>query len=297
MTRGLAPGFRIGASFQARFSVDGAWLATLGKRITLWDVAQRKRLATGPAMSYASRVAFSPDGTRLVAKNTSGDALVMTLPDLSEQARFSGAPFGEGTDLLFSPDGHQLIDGTWSGILTVRDAATGKVDWQESGHDIFQLTATRDRSLWAYTRATGPGPSRLYLRRWPFDEQAEHIDDIQGVDALAISDDGKRLAVAGWGLRILERSPDGTWRLSAEAPELSGGGTGQSVSWSPDGGLLAYTGDEQGLVMDTELRELHDEPLEYASDADFAPTGDLVAFGDWSAGIVVAWPPGDDRGA
>src|ERR1700760_3943458 len=54
MHRRLAPGFRIGASFQARFSDDGSLLATLGKRITLWDVASRERMAAGPPFRHAS---------------------------------------------------------------------------------------------------------------------------------------------------------------------------------------------------------------------------------------------------
>src|SRR3954451_15976050 len=44
MARRLAPGFRISASFNARWNGDLTFLATLGKRITLWDVESHSRI-------------------------------------------------------------------------------------------------------------------------------------------------------------------------------------------------------------------------------------------------------------
>jgi hypothetical protein len=43
-------------------------------------------------------------------------------------------------------------------------------------------------------------------------------------------------------------------------------------------------------VFSSELELLFSEELGYPSDADWSPTGDLVAFGDWSQGIVLPWP-------
>jgi len=285
VARRLAPGFRIGASFKARFNADATQLATLGKRITLWDVAARARIATGPPLQQAAAVDFSPDGRLLAAKNTSGQILVMAVPDLDERARFSGRGFGEGTDIFFAPDGRHLVDGTWSGLLTVRDALTGDIVWQETGADIFTLACTRDRRTWLYHRTGGD----VVLRGWPFgDTPPEPVVSLQHVGPMALSDDARRIAFLKRGLTILQRGT--AWEVAAQLDVVPIGGTGQAMSWSPDGTLLAYTAERHATIFDAELRPLHREDLRYVSDADFAPTGTLVAFGDWSAGLVLAWP-------
>ncbi len=108
--------------------------------------------------------------------------------------------------------------------------------------------------------------------------------------ALAFSRDGRRLAVAAQELLILERgSTDGRWRVAAKR-ELPSGGDSAALSWSPDGALLAYGGAGRAIVFDAALRSHHEQALRYASDADFASTGTLIAFGDWSSGMVIAWP-------
>jgi WD40 repeat protein len=289
-SRRLAPGFRIGSSFQARFSSDGSLLATLGKRVTLWDVAGRRRIATGPPLAHASSVDFSPDAPLLAAKNTSGDILILGLPDLTERARFSGAGFGEGPGLLFAPDGEQFVEATWSGLLTVRAVATGTVQWQEQGDAIYSLATTRDRRLFVYTRSDhAQVGQRVFLRSWPFDGAPQPLGSFHDVHALAISDDGTRVAIASDTLLIVERSADGAWPTVARGTQLPHGGTGQALSWSPDGRLLAHTNARMATVLDTQLTIRHQESLPCPSDAQFVPRGDLIAFGDWSAGVVLAW--------
>lgn len=276
---------------QARFNEDATFLATLGKRITLWDVVARRRVATGPPMANAASVDFSPDGQLLAAKNTSGDVIVMGVPDLEERARLAGRGFGEGTDIRFAPDSRHLVDGSWSGLLTVRDGETGAVTWQEPGSSIFRLASTLDRRTWAYDRwAREDG--RLLVRSWPFDEQSpEPVPGLEGAMALAFSRDRRRLAVVERELFVFERVPaDGPWRVAARRDSPPGEGPA-ALSWSPDGALLAYSGAGRAIVFDNELRPQHEQALRYASDAHFASTGTLIAFGDWSSGIVTAWPP------
>jgi dipeptidyl aminopeptidase/acylaminoacyl peptidase len=261
--RRLAPGFRIGSSFRARFSGDGRALATLGQRITLWDVAARERVAKGPPLENASSLDFAPDGRLLAAKNTRGEVLVMGVPDLDERARFSGRGFGEGTGIRFAPDGRHLVDGSWSGLLTVRDATNGEVVWQEAGDSIFELASTRDRRTWVYTRAAHRQPGQVLLREWPLgDGPTGPIPPTAGAGALAIADDACRLAIVGRGLTVLQRgSRADPWHAIASIDLLPGGGTGEALSWSPDGALLAYTGARRAHVFDTRLRELHQEHL------------------------------------
>jgi hypothetical protein len=289
VARRLAPGFRIGASFSARFDDDATRLVTLGKRITLWDVASRARVATGPPLAHASSIAFAPDGRLLAAKNTVGDVLVLDVPELGERARFSGAGFGEGNGIHVAPDGRHVIDGSWSGLLSVRDVATGAVVWQEAGDSIFGLTATRDRCTWVYDRSGAEG--EVLVRAWPFDENPPvAVAGLRGATALAITDDGLRLAVAGDGLAVLQRASSAEpWQMTARIDDPPRGGTGEALSWDASGELLAYAA-RGATIFDANLHIRHREERPYASDAHFAATGSLVAFGDWSAGLVLPWP-------
>jgi hypothetical protein len=146
--------------------------------------------------------------------------------------------------------------------------------------------------VWAYTRAEKSQPGRIMVREWPFaNSPPVVVPDVLGATALAISDNGLRLAVAGRGLTVLDREgPADAWRTTTSIDILPGGGTGDALSFSPDGTLLAHTGARRAVVFDLALRELHREDIRFVSDVEFAPGGDLVAFGDWSAGVVIAWP-------
>jgi WD40 repeat protein len=273
----LKPGFRIGASFRARFDAHGERLVTLGKRITLWNVAARTRIGIGPPLRSPVHVDFSPDGAQVAAKGNEGEILVFDARSLAEVARFPGA----GTPpLRFSPCGRYLLDG-----LTIRDAASGQPVWQEGGDTVFDLACTGDRRLWAYTQVSRQR-TRFFTRTWPFwDADPRPLPLEHGV-AIALTDDGRRLAVAAGDVQV--------WDLDVEPTVLArravDGGTPDALSWSPDGTALAHCENRAAYVYDAELSELVSMPHLYGCDADFSPRGDLVAFGSWSKGIVIPRP-------
>jgi WD40 repeat protein len=287
----LKPGFRLGASFKARFSDDGAFLATLGQRPTLWNVADRAKLGKGPLLSHASEVDFSPDGAQLVVKNTSGDVLLLDVNSLEQRVAFSGKPFGEGTAIRFSPCGRYLFDGSWSGHLLVRSSESGEVVWDEHDPDaaIFHLQGTRDRQIWVYDRWTRPNRHCFLVRAWPPWENEPLDLAIERGSRFAIAEDRQRFAVVGRDLEI--------WDISApQEPALlhraaaAQGGTGDSLAWSPDGEFLVHGADGAGRVFTGSLDEVRTAQVQYVSDAEFSPDGRLLALGDWSKGIVMAWP-------
>src|SRR5947208_5644907 len=73
------PGFRIGSSFRVAWSPDGRRLLTLGRRVAIWDVETRRRVADVKPFSYESSVAVSPAGDRFAVKNTQGTVAVVDL--------------------------------------------------------------------------------------------------------------------------------------------------------------------------------------------------------------------------
>jgi len=291
----LKPGFRIGSSFKATFSPTGDRLVTIGKRITLWDVLARARIATGPPLAHTSELDWSPDGKLVVAKNTLGEVLILDGKTLAELGRFSGSGFGEGTEVRFALDGETFVDATWSGSLMVRDTRTGKVMWEESGEGLRSLTSTPDRLNWLYTRSTSTG-YHVIVRRWPFKEHPGAVlsrEEERMVWDVALSRDGRLAAVAlSAGLSVYEDAGIRGWRLVAERRDLPTSGTHDTVAVSPDGSAIAYSGKQVATVFDRELNTIHETPMPYACAVEFAPAGDLLALGDWtSAGLVIAWPP------
>jgi len=291
-----APGFRIGASFKARFDPSGARLVTLGRRITLWDVAERRRVGIGPPLRHASAVDLSPDGQLVAAKNTSGEVLVLRADDPGEMARVSGRGFGEGAEVRFAPGGNWLVDATWDGRLLVRDPTSGHVEWEERDADggIVTLTCSRDRELWAYTRRSHEG-TRVIVRTWPFSQYPalEIVTDFRVVWAIALSDAGDRVTVSTGGsirsfaLPFADADP-------IACSEFPSGGSGEAIAWSPDGTWLAQAGGEAVRVFDRAHDPIYERAMTYPSDVDVSADGTLLAVGDWSRGVVLPtsnWPP------
>jgi WD40 repeat protein len=284
------PGFRIGASFRVAFSDDGRHLATVGKRVTVWDVAERRRVQSVHPFSYESEVDIAPDGSCLVVKNTRGDVVVLDRESLGEQLRLSGKPYGEGSAIKFSPGGTCLVDGSWAGDLLVRDASSGEVLVHEQVGMVSTLDCTRDRMTWIYT-VEGLG---LVRRLWPFGE----------TPAVPILRSETRLGT-GWGTTL---SDDGTllarstgraietWKVDANGgrPEQVGNcevpvsGSGYALRWHPEADMLAYAASGVALLLTSEAKPLWWGPgFQYASDVRFSSAGDLLAVGDWSKGAVL----------
>ena len=68
---------KLGCSYGVRFSHDGTRLAVLGRDLVLWDVAARTKLWRGKFIAHMSGMAFSPDGSRLAIKSTTGQIAVV----------------------------------------------------------------------------------------------------------------------------------------------------------------------------------------------------------------------------
>jgi hypothetical protein len=123
---------------------------------------------------------------------------------LEELARFSGKPYGEGTDVRFGPCSEKIVDGSWQGHLLVRDARTGEVVWEDFEEDeaVTPLAVSRDRQAWTYVRGTRGAAGmrdRVVMRRWPFErDTAELLLAKPNVDALAIDDSGQLVALRAW---------------------------------------------------------------------------------------------------
>lgn len=296
----LKPGFRIGSSFEADFDDSGRWLATLGKRLSVWDVEKRQRVGSGPSLRHAAHVAFSPDSSLLAAKSTTGELLISGREDQSERARWLSPASEEGPGPLFCPGGEFVLDATWSGDLQVREASTGTSIYCDHvpGTMITQLLHTNDRTVFFFNRGEhrndGSWAERWFRQQWPlWDHEPIQLVDLPHLarDG-AVTQDGSRIAVFHLEhLQVYDLGPAGRAQQTAE--RRAGGGTPDVLTWSPDGRFIAHSGQGAPHVYSSELTPIWSTRLQYACAAQFSPNGQLLALGSWSKGVCLQWPPKD----
>ena len=281
--------FKLRWSSTVRFSDDGAYLISLGERITLWNVYAGHAARSAPRFSHPASADFSPDGTLLAVKNTSGDVLVLSVPDLEEVSRLSGAGLGEGTPIRFAADGKHIVDATRGGALMVRDPFDGSLAWSETGDWIFRLERSRDRAVWTYDRS--PGGGQLHVRRWPFDaHEPEPIGFSGGPFSVALSDNGTRIAGISAGLVVSERQADGTWSSPEQLFPAPWDGSAHGLCWGPNDELIHAHHSTVRVFEDLRSAPRGLRLPFLARDVAVSPTAKAAAFGGWDQGLVLGWP-------
>lgn len=280
--------FKLRSSSTVRFSDDGTYLICLGQQITLWNVSTGRRVASA-RFSHASSADFSPDGTLLAVKNTSGEVLVLSVPELADVSRLSGAGFEEGTPVRFAEDGQHIVDATRDGALMVRDALDGSLEWAETGASVFRLERSRDRGVWTYDRAQGSG--QLYVRRWPFAaHEPEPIGFYGGPFSVALSDDGNRIAGISSGLEISERQADGTWSSAEQVFPAPWDGSAHGLCWGPKDELIHAHHSTIRVFDDLRSAPRFMRLPFLAVDLAVSSTAKATAFGGHDQGLVLDWP-------
>ena len=291
-----APGFRVYSSYDVAFSDCGRFLATVGRRVTIWDVATRVALHRNGLVRHPSSVAFAPDSTSYVIKATSGELLVCSTAHGDPISRYRPRPPAEGPRATFSADGRHVLDGSWDGRIALRRVEGLRELFAETFPQTMVVDATqsRDRAVWAFAIApkhdhpTQTSGGWVELRRWRW-QPIVGLHAPRGLDNLnraQLSPDGTRIAcVHGFfAVTIFDLA---TGREIATAA-LSRGGTGQDLAWSPDGRVLGVVQDRCFTFLATAtLGEIARVADEYPSAVDFGPDGRLVALGSWDKGQVI----------
>ncbi|HZV03933.1 MAG TPA: sigma-70 family RNA polymerase sigma factor [Gemmataceae bacterium] len=261
------PGLIGHASYEAPVSLDGKRIAThsggsYSSAVAFWDATTGKLLSDLPGHSAGiTAVAYAPDGTRIY---TMGKDRTLRTWDAASGRELSRIPTEPATSLAVAPDGKTLFTcGADSGSVRVLDAHTGRLVRQlpvfkKSTIGLF-LTADGKRLIAAGTddlaRAdlsvricdAGTGTKQRELDRFDF-----------WLEQLAVTPDGQTIATSHaeqhvllWdaqGKKIAEQVGHGvrkpSWVTKRQATYQIG-----SLALSADGRWLAYSDQEQGIVV------------------------------------------------
>ena len=241
-----------GEVVSAAYSPDGNSVASGGtdRTIRLWGASNRRDVAVLHGHTgFVSDLAFSADGLRLASTSQSGRFRYASddTVRLWEVSHHADGPVLRGhTSYVYpvalSPDGRWIASGSWDNTVRLWDAATGE------SCAILPHPGS--------VRALAFGPDSSWLVSGCHLDEALHIWNVATaqlekkfkgpgnnfVQALAVSSDGARIAAA---------DVDGSARIiAAETGEevhsfrmATGIGEKKSLAYSPDGQLLAGTGE------------------------------------------------------
>jgi serine/threonine-protein kinase len=156
---------------------------------------------------------------------------------------------GYVTALSFSPDGHRLASGGLDGVVQLWEVDSPKPSKRATlkGHlGEVQSIAFAPHKPYLVTGSAPVNDARMW--RWHWDESNERCSRAilpgapHGVDALAFTPDGKRLAACSGGVVVFWNE---TRRgLERESVLKGNGASVKAAAFSPDGKRLALAGDD-----------------------------------------------------
>jgi WD40 repeat protein len=289
----------------AVFTPDGQYLAVGDdKEIIIMEAASGEIQATAPGPGQNVIVLlFSPDGTRLAASSSDGDARIWNYDngEIDPNPLLLSGHKSLVAGVSFTPDGRYLATGSDDGTARVWDISLdGGREFGTYAHDsgVIEVAFSPDGSWLASTSQDGTAKIWDTATREERFTLKEHEDWVIGV---TIHPDGRTLATSSndGTVRIWD-AQTGEERLVIQAHEVNPGffSGAKGIDYSADGGRLATGGaDQVARVWDADTGEElfaltgHTGTI---NAVDYSPDGRwLITAGD--DGLIKVWDPTDGR--
>jgi WD40 repeat protein len=242
------------------FSEDGKLMATTSglqssrREYSVWEVGTWTKRCSYTSRQSARTLHFSPDGKRLFIGVERGPENAPDKGKLVWIDTTTGKPtrvdFAGAAKVFFSPDA-TLLAATDSKdfSIVVWDVAKNAIKTTLQGH----TGAVQTVAFTADNRIAVSGANKNGIIIWDVVEsKPKHKNYIWGtVAGVAISKDGKRAAATSSGDLIRTYSTTSGRRIVKVGGPSNGPGMGhpERVDFSPDGKLLAYSGDGTAICI------------------------------------------------
>ena len=248
--------------------------------VKLWDLStEREVVALTELSDPVAQLAFSADGTRLIAATWGGTAQAWDVAD-GHPVEMVPSDVGGLMALAISADDARVALGGWNDSVVIWDIAACRLAASLSDRGVGALAFSPDGSLLA-TGDRGNGNIRLWEAR-----TGRHLDQLRGHTGAVNS-----LTFDPAASRLISGSSDGTlkvWDLRRRyQPRRLRGHEGEiaDVAFRPDGEQLATAGrDGTARLWDRATgQELARFGCgsERAESVTFFPDGDTLAFAQW----------------
>ncbi len=267
----------------------------------VWDLSKREKVFP-LYLGHRSQVAcWSPRGDRIASGGSDGSVMLVSGRTGRETLTLPGAHADPADltiptigSLAWSPDGKRLASAGWDQTVMVWEVETRQLMGTLRGHkdQVNSVCWSPDG-----TRLASASHDRT-IRIWDM-ERLEETNTIRGhaapVPALAWNPDGTRLASASLDGIVKLWAPE---RRERQVVEHGHGRyiSGKSITWSPDGGRLAWVQDHSlpriavwdmasGQTIRTFGEPRDDKPIRAVA---WRPTGQHVASAD-NEGAITIW--------
>ncbi|AOY80594.1 caspase family protein [Moorena producens JHB] len=264
------------------FSSDGKQLVTAGidGTVRLWDLNGKEfSQFNGQQEISFDGFSFSPDGSKFATAEKDGNARLWDLSG-KKLAEFNGPNLERRSSrVIFSPDGQQLAVTGEDSIIRLWDVKNRTLLKTES-----KKSQLRDGSF----LLTNKDKDDTILWNWE-GKQLAKFEDLKGdIKSVSLSPNGNKLATLEQGL--VENSTVYLWNW--EGKQLAKfKGSGYSMTFSPDGNLLATSGSGTAQLWDLSGKKVAEFTTAYpygVVSISFSPNGKLIATAGLD-GIVKLW--------